>query len=502
MFMSAAANSRPPPVLHEGAPGLGDPPSTPATGRPHFRRPTGSPRWPGCRTRRRWQQPDLVGFRAARQVADDDGRRARQAGARLLRQPAAVRSSTRCRSTWHVQPSPAKRSAAMARRHPGGEPVRARLREPLLERQSRLSQDHLLHLDRLLQAFFRALDATVGADRLRRRADGRPWLHAPKSARMRGLDAGRVASEKRSWGASTPIEGASAWRSSPASGPRPGGRPHLLAQKHLDLAAVTEAARAAFLQAEPASVAAATRAPADIAQPRRVTPPSMRWRSRWDRRTLGRRAGVAEGELDVHQQFHHHATARPTRTTPACAHPDVRPGLAGNRRAWTRASVADIAPTLSRLLGISPHHRRRRASCCPRPERRSLAAPADGTARRSENAPPGAGRCVSAALVVPRDGRPRPKWLTSSNRWRQRPQELRQPFGSLLGFRLGLGFFSAFAASAFSAWPWPWLPVRPGLGSLLGLASTGVAAVAATDAAGAAAFFVSTLVAAAAEAAP
>ncbi len=44
--------------------------------------------------------------------------------------------------------------------------------------ESRLSHDHVLQLDRLLEAFFRDLDRLVGKDRYVARAHRGPWLHA------------------------------------------------------------------------------------------------------------------------------------------------------------------------------------------------------------------------------------------------------------------------------------------------------------------------------------
>ncbi|WAC73843.1 alkaline phosphatase family protein [Roseateles sp. SL47] len=60
--------------------------------------------------------------------------------------------------------------------------------------ESRLSQDHLLHLDRYLQSFFQYLDARVGRDNyvLMLTAD-HGFMDTPEWARRQGRDAGRVA---------------------------------------------------------------------------------------------------------------------------------------------------------------------------------------------------------------------------------------------------------------------------------------------------------------------
>jgi arylsulfatase A-like enzyme len=64
--------------------------------------------------------------------------------------------------------------------------------------ESRLSHDHLLQLDRMLQDFFRHLDATVGRDNyVAVLTADHGFMPSPEVSRLRGLDAGFVKAAAR-----------------------------------------------------------------------------------------------------------------------------------------------------------------------------------------------------------------------------------------------------------------------------------------------------------------
>jgi predicted AlkP superfamily pyrophosphatase or phosphodiesterase len=220
--------------------------------------------------------------------------------------------------------------------------------------ESRLSHDHLLHLDRQLQAFFRHLDATVGPDNfvLVLTAD-HGFTPPPELSRMRGLDAGRVSSsavlkqvndelEKRF---GTPRLA----RHFSASGlvmEKP-----LIAQKGLDLAAVTEAARAVLL-ATPGFAAAYTRG--ELAGGSRAGAPHFEAiRKTWH----AERSGDIQYVLKPYWTF----TSSSNLATHGSPHAyDTHVPILFYGPRWARAGrvdrrveVADIAPTLAGLLGVA-----------------------------------------------------------------------------------------------------------------------------------------------------
>jgi predicted AlkP superfamily pyrophosphatase or phosphodiesterase len=131
----------------------------------------------------------------------------------------------------------------------------------LYSAESRLSQDHLLQVDRLLEQFFRDLDATVGRDQyLAVLSTDHGFMPAPEASLAQGRPAGRLSGTQLLARVNAELE-------------RVFGLPRLvpftsasalmldrkaIAAKGLDFDAVAEAARSA-LAAEPAIAAAYTR---------------------------------------------------------------------------------------------------------------------------------------------------------------------------------------------------------------------------------------------------
>jgi predicted AlkP superfamily pyrophosphatase or phosphodiesterase len=219
--------------------------------------------------------------------------------------------------------------------------------------ESRLSHDHFLHLDRMLQDFFRHLDATVGKDSyVAMLTADHGFMPAPEVSRMRGLDAGRVASGEVLGRINAALEQrfgvpklARFFSASALVIDRP-----LLAQKNLDLATVTETARAALL-AEPSVAAAYTRGEV-TARSRAGAPHFDAMLQSWHPEI----SGDVQIALKPNWMFVS-STANATHGSPYPYDTHVpilmygptwlKPG-----RIDQRVEVADIAPTLSRMLGV------------------------------------------------------------------------------------------------------------------------------------------------------
>jgi len=127
--------------------------------------------------------------------------------------------------------------------------------------ESRLSHDHMLQLDRLFQAFFRDLDATVGKDSyIAVLTADHGFMPAPEVSQQQGRDAGRLSGSATLAKVNAALEQrfnvpklARFFSASALVLDR-----KLIADKGLDFDAVAEAARTA-LAAEPSITAAYTR---------------------------------------------------------------------------------------------------------------------------------------------------------------------------------------------------------------------------------------------------
>ncbi len=220
--------------------------------------------------------------------------------------------------------------------------------------ESRLSHDHFLHLDRLLQDFFRELDVRVGARNyvVLLTAD-HGFMPAPEVSRMRGLDAGRLSSSELLGRVNTALEQrfgvAKLGRHFSASALVLDRA--LLAQHQLDASVVADAARGT-LAAEPAIVAAYTRD--ELAARSRAGAPFFDAMAKsWHRE----RSGDVQIALKPYWMFNSSSST----TTHGSPHAyDTHVPILFYGPAWVKAArveqrveVADIAPTLARLLGLA-----------------------------------------------------------------------------------------------------------------------------------------------------
>jgi len=222
---------------------------------------------------------------------------------------------------------------------------------------SRLSHDHVLHLDRLLEAFFRDLDRTVGKDNyvLVLTAD-HGFMPAPEHAKSIGRNAGRQNIPQLLAGVNAALNAkfgeAKLARSYSASGVLLDNA--LIAQKKLDPAAVQDEVRRAVLR-EPGVAAAFTRS--ELENPASLpagTPFLAQVRKTWNReRSADVQMVVREYWLfESRRAFAatHGSPYAPDYTVPILFYGPrwVRPG-----RVDRTVEVADIAPTLSRILGVA-----------------------------------------------------------------------------------------------------------------------------------------------------
>ena len=219
--------------------------------------------------------------------------------------------------------------------------------------ESRLSHDHLLQLDRLLQSFFRDLDATVGKNNyLAVLTADHGFMPAPEHSQAQGQPAGRLSGSQvlgrvnaeleRSFGAAklAPFVSASALVLDR----------QLIAQRGLSFDTVAEAARTALL-AEPAIAAAYTRRELESAS-LTSAPFFEQMRKTWHREVSGDVQYVlkplwmfgSSTSITTHGSPHPYDTHVPI----LMYGPNwVKPG-----RIDSRVEVTDIAPTLARLLGV------------------------------------------------------------------------------------------------------------------------------------------------------
>jgi predicted AlkP superfamily pyrophosphatase or phosphodiesterase len=220
--------------------------------------------------------------------------------------------------------------------------------------ESRISHDHLLQLDRMLQAFFADLDKTVGKDNyiVTLTAD-HGFMPAPEVRLQKGLDAGRINGAQALGRLSAALEarfGPGKWVS--LSGASLLFNKTLLAEKKIDANEMAEVARE-HMKTEPGFGAAYTRK--ELLSGSRAGAPffeSMRKSFHPDV------SGDLQFILKPNWMFAS-STAVATHGSPydydtnvpilAWGPRWVRPG-----RIDSRVEVADIAPTVARWLGVSP----------------------------------------------------------------------------------------------------------------------------------------------------
>ncbi|HZY18081.1 MAG TPA: alkaline phosphatase family protein [Ramlibacter sp.] len=221
--------------------------------------------------------------------------------------------------------------------------------------ESRLSHDHLLQLDRLLQSFFQDLDALVGRDRyLAVLTADHGFMPAPETSRAQGLDAGRLpiaqvvgrvnAELEQAFGVAPLVQG------SPGSALVVDRR--RLAERGLDLDRVAEVARRALLR-EPAIAAAYTRRELEAGS-LPDAPFFRQVRKTWHPKVSGDVQYVLKPYWMVGS-----STSVATHGSPYPYDTQVPILLYGPR--WvrpgqvdSRVEVVDIAPTVAGWLGLPP----------------------------------------------------------------------------------------------------------------------------------------------------
>jgi predicted AlkP superfamily pyrophosphatase or phosphodiesterase len=219
--------------------------------------------------------------------------------------------------------------------------------------ESRLSHDHFLQLDRLLQSFFHDLDASVGPrNYLAVLTADHGFMPAPEMAASRGEPAGRINSAQFLARLNAGLEqrfGEGKWLfGSSASSLLLDKR--LIAQKNADADAVTEELRTLAL-AEPGIDSAFTRSEL-LSGSRAGAPFFEASRKAWHpdvsgdvQYTLKPNWMFASSSVTTHGSPHEYDSHVPLLFWgPAW----VRPG-----RIDTPVEVVDIAPTLARLLGVA-----------------------------------------------------------------------------------------------------------------------------------------------------
>ncbi|MGV3494681.1 MAG: alkaline phosphatase family protein [Ramlibacter sp.] len=218
--------------------------------------------------------------------------------------------------------------------------------------ESRLSHDHLLQVDRLLQGFFADLDRTVGrANYVAVLTADHGFMPAPEASRAQGRDAGRVAGAsllaavnnalEQRFGVPKLARGLSASAILLDRG--------LLAQRGLPPEAVALAAREALL-AQPAVAAAYTRGEL-LAGSRAGAPLFDAMRRTWHPEV----SGDVQFALKPHWMF---GSAVATHGSPHAYDSHVPLLFWGERWAaggevTRRVELVDLAPTLARVLGIA-----------------------------------------------------------------------------------------------------------------------------------------------------
>lgn len=221
--------------------------------------------------------------------------------------------------------------------------------------ETRLSHDHLLHVDRMLQAFFADLDRTVGRENyLAVLTADHGFMPAPEVSQSRGLQAGRIPGSQLLAAANTALEqrfGVPKLAVATSASALVLDR-KLLAERRLDADAVASAARDALL-ALPQLAVAYTRSELESGS-RAGAPLFEQMRRTWHKDV----SGDVQYALKPYWMFGSSSSIA-THGSPYEYDTNVPILLWGPR--WvqprsfaTRVEVTDIAPTLARLLGVPP----------------------------------------------------------------------------------------------------------------------------------------------------
>ncbi|MDB5946219.1 MAG: alkaline phosphatase family protein [Ramlibacter sp.] len=220
--------------------------------------------------------------------------------------------------------------------------------------ESRLSHDHFLQLDRLLQSFFHDLDAAVGAGNyVAVLTADHGFMPAPEMSAAQGLPSGRINATPALGRLNAGLEkrfGQGKWLLGMSAASLLLNKP-LIAQKNLDLGAVTEEARNLWLT-EPGIGTAYTRAEL-LSGSRAGAPFFEASRKSWHpdvagevQFTLKPNWMFTSASIATHGSPHEYDNHVPLLFWgPAW----VRPG-----RVDTGVEIVDVAPTLARMLGVPP----------------------------------------------------------------------------------------------------------------------------------------------------
>jgi predicted AlkP superfamily pyrophosphatase or phosphodiesterase len=219
--------------------------------------------------------------------------------------------------------------------------------------ESRLSHDHLLQLDRMLQAFFQDLDARIGKDNyLVVLTADHGFMPSPEYSTSQGREAGRVNGGQVLARVNAGLEkrfGEGKWAAG-YSGSSVLFNKTLIAQKQADANALAEETRT-LLMAEPGFAAAYTRR--ELASGSRAGAPHFaQMQKSWHADVSGdvqyalKPGWMFGNSVATHGSPHPYDTQVPILVYgPAW----VKPG-----RVDARVEVVDIAPTLARVLRIAP----------------------------------------------------------------------------------------------------------------------------------------------------
>ena len=219
--------------------------------------------------------------------------------------------------------------------------------------ESRFSHDHMLQLDRMLQAFFQQLDSSLGKDNyIAMLTADHGFMPAPEFTAQQGLRSGRITSSQLLTRINNGLEeefGAGKWVS--FSGTALLFNKQLIAQTRVDPNEVAESARALLLE-EPGIAAAYTRA--DFVKGNRSDGPFFSaMRRSWHEEV----SGDVQYTVKPYWMFLSSSSIA-THGSPYPYDTNV-PILAWGPR-WVKAGrveerveVVDIAPTVSQWLGVA-----------------------------------------------------------------------------------------------------------------------------------------------------
>jgi hypothetical protein len=219
--------------------------------------------------------------------------------------------------------------------------------------ESRISHDHVLHLDRMLQEFLNDLDVTVGRDNyLALLTADHGFMPAPEFSRSLGRDAGRLNSTQMLARLNAGLAkkfGEGRWALTMSGQAVVLNKP-LIAQKGVDMAQLSEEARRLLLEERGIEVVY-TRAELESGS-RAGAPFFDLTRKSWYREL--------SGDLQVGLKPYWMYGSGSNMTTHGSPHPyDTNvpiliygPSWVAPGRIDKRVEVADIAPTLARILGV------------------------------------------------------------------------------------------------------------------------------------------------------